>query len=119
MSDLDARVIGRDQREGRFDVPALAWVQLCIGVTATVGVLVTWHRKNTADRRGEWWRRTAWAFERSLSDDRTEATLGWALLKALVSSRLVTTSDLDVAQVVGEHVAIGRFHDDGGRDRAN
>jgi hypothetical protein len=53
-------------------VPAQAWVTLIVGLAATVGVLVTWRQKNTADRRSEWWRRTTWAFERSLSDNNVE-----------------------------------------------
>lgn len=100
-------------------MPAQAWVQLVVGVAATLGVLVTWHQKNTADRRGEWWRRSAWAFERSFSDKKTEAELGWTLLAVLTESRLVTTSDSDVVQVIAEHVALEEFDDSGGRHRAN
>lgn len=57
-------------------MPAQAWVTLIIGLVATVGVLITWRQKNTADRRSEWWRRTTWAFERTFSTEDTQAELG-------------------------------------------
>jgi hypothetical protein len=56
-------------------MPAQAWVTLVVGMVATIGVLVTWRQKNDADSRSEWWRRTAWAVERSLGDDDLE--LSW------------------------------------------
>lgn len=40
---------------------------LLVGSAAAVGVIITWQQKNTADKRSEWWRRTAWAFERTFS----------------------------------------------------
>jgi hypothetical protein len=86
-------------------VPAQAWVTLIVGLVATVGVLVTWRQKNTADRRSEWWRRTTSAFEQSLSDNNMEARLGWKVLVALLRSKLVTNSDSEVVQVMAEHVA--------------
>jgi hypothetical protein len=89
-------------------VPAQAWVTLIVGLAAIVGVLVTWRQKNTADRRSEWWRRTTWAFERSLADNNVEAELGWKALDALLRSTLVTNSDSEVMQVMAEHVA--RYH---------
>jgi hypothetical protein len=96
-------------------VPAQAWVTLIVGLVATVGVLVTWHQKNTADRRTEWWRRTTWAFDRSLSDNYVEAQLGWNLLDALVESTLVTNSDASVVQVIAEHVALSEYNTDKGQ----
>jgi hypothetical protein len=90
-------------------------VTLIVGLAAIVGVLVTWRQKNTADRRSEWWRRTAWAFERSLSDDASEAALGWKVLRTLVGSTLVTQSDSGIVQVIGEHAARRTL----GADRGN
>lgn len=75
-------------------MPAQARVTLVVGIAATAGVLVTWQQKNTADRRSEWWRRTAWAFERSLGDNNVEAELGWKVLGTLVESRLATRATL-------------------------
>jgi hypothetical protein len=88
---------------------------LIVGLVATVGVLVTWHQKNTADRRTEWWRRTTWAFERSLSENYVEAQLGWKVLDALLRSTLVTTSDVSVVQVIAEHVALIEYNTDKGQ----
>jgi hypothetical protein len=82
-------------------------VTLVVGLAATIGVLVTWRQKNTADRRSEWWRRTAWAFERSLSQNKLEAELGWKVLATLVASELATKTDSDVIQVIAEHAALG------------
>jgi hypothetical protein len=94
-------------------VPAQAWVTLIVGLAAILGVLVTWRQKNTADRRSEWWRRTAWAFERSLSDNNVEAELGWKVLDALLRSTLVTNSDSDVVQVIAEHLAFDAYDEEG------
>lgn len=84
---------------------------LIVGLTATVGVLVTWQQKNIADRRSEWWRRTAWAFERSLSDDTVEVELGWKVLDGLLKSKLATKGDSDVVQVIAEHMTLD-VHDE-------
>jgi hypothetical protein len=99
-------------------VTAQAWVTLFVGLAATVGVLVTWRQKNDSDRRSEWWRRAAWAFERSLSDSDAEAELGWKVLGTLVQPKLVTKSDFGVLRVIAEYVALDEFDDDEGRHRA-
>ena len=96
-------------------MPAQAWVTLIVGLAAIVGVLVTWRQKNTADRRSEWWRRTTWAFERSLADNNVEAELGWKVLEALLRSTLVTNSDSEVVQVMAEHVARYDYNVDEGQ----
>ena len=88
-------------------MPAQAWVTLIIGLVATVGVLITWRQKNTADRRSEWWRRTTWAFERTFSTEDTQAELGWKVLDTLVRSKLATRDDSDIVQVIAEHAALG------------
>lgn len=88
-------------------MPVQAWVTLIVGLAATIGVLVTWQQKNTADRRAEWWRRTTWAFERTFSSDDAEAELGWKVLSTLVESKLATSDESDIVQVIAEHVALG------------
>ncbi|MFV8233950.1 hypothetical protein [Mycolicibacterium fortuitum] len=97
-------------------MPAQAWVTLVVGLIATVGVLATWRQKNTADRRSEWWRRLAWAYERAFGDDPAEQELGWELINVLVASQLATSDDSDIVQVVGELIArsVGEEGDDGG-----
>lgn len=86
-------------------MPAQAWVTLIVGLIATIGVLVTWRQKNTADRRSEWWRRMAWAYERTFSENPAEQELGWDLINVLVASQLATRDDSDIVQVVGEIIA--------------
>ncbi|WP_406816621.1 hypothetical protein [Mycobacterium sp. M23085] len=88
-------------------MPAQAWVTLIVGALATVGVLITWQQKNRADRRSEWWRRTQWAFERTFSDDDSQAVLGWRMLAALAGSKLATGDDSTFVQVIAEHAALG------------
>lgn len=88
-------------------VPAQAWVTLPVGSVASIGVIVTWQQKNHADKRSEWWRRTQWAFERTVSTDDTHAELGWKMLSALVRSRLATKDDSEIVQVIAEHAALG------------
>ncbi|MDJ0395829.1 hypothetical protein QMK17_21140 [Rhodococcus sp. G-MC3] len=88
-------------------MPAQAWVTLIIGLVATIGVIITWQQKNSADRRSEWFRRTTWAFDRTFSTSDTEAQLGWKVLETLVASRLATRSDSDIVQVIAEQIALG------------
>lgn len=86
-------------------MPPQSWVTLIVGSLATIGVVVTWQQKNRADRRSEWWRRTSWAFERTFGGTNRQARLGWAILDTLTRSKLATTDDSDIVQVVGEHLA--------------
>ena len=61
------------------------------------------------------WRRTAWAFGRSLSANKLEAEFGWKVLATLVASELATKTDFDVIQVIAEHAALGeQATDEGG-----
>lgn len=97
-------------------MPAQAWVTLLVGGFATFGVIVTWQQKNRADRRSEWWRRTAWSFERTFTADPAQAELGWKALATLMASTLATKDDSDMVQVIAEHQALsllGREDDDG------
>ena len=87
-------------------MPAQAWVTLIVGGAAIIGVIITWQQKNRADRRSEWWRRTAWAFERTFSEDDGQAQLGWKVLYALVRSKLATKDDSDIMQVIAERAAL-------------
>lgn len=84
---------------------AQAWVQLAVGVGAIVGVLVTWRQKNDADRRSEWWRRTAWAFERTFNEDDTQAELGLKLLALQVESKLMTRDEKRIVLLITKHIA--------------
>ena len=86
-------------------MPAQAWVTLLVGGVAAIGVIVTWQQKNRADRRSDWWRRSAWAFERTFSADDGQARLGWRMLNTLLRSTLVTRDDSEIVQVIGEHLA--------------
>ena len=87
-------------------MPAQAWVTLVIGLIAISGVLITWQQKNTADRRSEWWRRVAWAYERVFSTNENQQRLGWRLLYVLITSKLATKGDSDYVQAIAEHIAL-------------
>ncbi len=87
-------------------VPAQSWVTLIVGGLAAIGALVTWQQKNQADRRSEWWRRTTWAFERSLSANNAEAELGWRVLDTLAASKLATKDGSEVVQLMAEHTTL-------------
>lgn len=101
-----------------LDMPAQAWVTLIVGLIAIAGVLITWRQKNTADRRSEWWRRTTWALERTFSGDEDQRRLGWSLLLALATSKLVTKGESDILQAIAEHEALESGEDDDGEDSA-
>ena len=91
-----------------FD-PSIDWgnvATVAAGTLAAIGVIVTWQQKTRADKRSEWWRRTAWACERTFSSKDAEATLGWQVLPSLVSSTLATTDDSQIVQIIGEQVAL-------------
>ena len=85
---------------------------LVLGLIATSGVLITWRQKNIADRRSEWWRRVAWAYERVFSADDEQQQLGWTLLKVLITSKLATKGDTDYVQAIAEHAALEGEEDD-------
>ncbi len=96
-----------------------AWVTLLVGSLGALGVIITWQQKNRADRRSEWWRRTAWSFERTFSADEGQAELGWKALTMLMRSTLATKDDSDMVQVIAEQRAlslIGQEDDDGGSE---
>ncbi|MEB3052326.1 hypothetical protein KV112_21780 [Mycolicibacter sp. MYC123] len=98
-----------------------SWVTLIVGGLATVGVIVTWQQKNRADRRSEWWRRTAWAFERTFAGSNSQISLGWSLLATLMRSKLATVDDVDIVQVIVEHAALayaGKENNHGSRRQA-
>ena len=80
---------------------------MIVGGVAAIGVVVTWQQKHHADRRSEWWRRTAWAFERTFSGDNAQARLGWKLLDTLLRSKLATKDDSDIVHVIAVHAALG------------
>jgi hypothetical protein len=89
---------------------ASTWGPLIVGalaaVGAPVGVFFTLQQKGKSDNQSEWWRRTAWAFERTFSADNAEAELGWNVLATLIGSKLVTSDDSEIIQVIAEHVAL-------------
>lgn len=87
-------------------MPAQSWVTLVVGLIAITGVIITWRQKNDADRRSEWWRRVAWAYERVFSSDDNQQRLGWALLNVLTASKLATKGDSDYVQAIAEHIAL-------------
>lgn len=86
-------------------MPAQAWVTLLVGGVAAIGVIVTWQQKTRADRRSEWWRRSAWAFERTFGDVDNQRQLGWKVLDTLLRSTLATRDDSGIVQVISEYLA--------------
>jgi hypothetical protein len=77
-----------------------------VGALAAIGVIVTWQQKTRADKRSEWWRRTAWAFERTFSGSDVQVDLGWDMLDKLVGSTLATNDDVGIVLVISEHAAL-------------
>jgi hypothetical protein len=69
-------------------LPAQAWMRLTVGFVAAVDVIITRHQKNNADRRSEWWRQHHMGFRTDVSDNDTEAGLGWKVLNTLAMSKL-------------------------------
>ncbi|MHA7288497.1 hypothetical protein ACX80V_02450 [Arthrobacter sp. MDT3-24] len=69
-------------------------------------------QKTEADSRAEWWRRTQWALDRALDEDKGTSALGLATLNVLARSELARTEELKLFDTAWENVAGG---DNGGR----
>lgn len=74
-------------------VPAQAWITLFVGLVGFGGVSVGVLQRTYADRRAEWWRRTTWAVDHTLSDDPGAQLVGYDVLARLQASRLVVAAD--------------------------
>ncbi|MET1066295.1 MAG: hypothetical protein ABWX85_15185 [Arthrobacter sp.] len=59
-------------------------------------------QKREADNRSEWWNRTQWALDSSLSADPPRAELGLAVLAVLAESGLATPEELEIITVAWE-----------------
>lgn len=68
-------------------------------------------QQREADNRGEWWNRTQWALDSSLSDDPRRAELGLGVMAVLADSGLASPEELEIITVAWEDPL------DGARDR--
>lgn len=59
-------------------------------------------QKREADNRSEWWHRTQWALDSSLSDDPRRAELGLGVLAVLAESGLASPEELEIITVAWE-----------------
>lgn len=59
-------------------------------------------QKREADNRGEWWNRTQWALDSSLSADPRRAELGLGVLAVLADSGLASPEELEIITVAWE-----------------
>lgn len=92
-------------------VTAQVWVNLLVGLLASVGLVGTlWQRQLSEhrdriqrleqDARIEWWRRFQWAAEQTTQEDRTAQSMGWALIESLVESPLLTASETGIVVAI-------------------
>lgn len=90
---------------------AQVWVNLLVGLLASVGLVGTlWQRQLSEhrdriqrleqDARIEWWRRFQWAAEQTTQEDRTAQSMGWALIESLVESPLLTASETGIVVAI-------------------
>lgn len=86
-------------------------VPLTVGLLATAGVIATlWQRQRSeqVDRRHrleyearvEWWRRFAWAADKTVSEDEDARLLGVSIVSALAESPLLTESERGIVEAV-------------------
>ena len=59
-------------------------------------------QKREADNRSEWWNRTQWALDSSLSADPRRAELGLGVLAVLAESGLASPEELEIITVAWE-----------------
>lgn len=59
----------------------------------------TLSQQREADNRSEWWSRTQWALDSSLSADPRRAELGLGVLAVLADSRLASPEELEIITV--------------------
>ena len=57
---------------------------------ALTGVSFATRQKERSERRAEWWRRMAWAVERTADEDAYTSRIGAATVEALLTSDLAT-----------------------------
>lgn len=74
-------------------MPAQAWITLVVGVAGFSGVIMSVLQRTYADRRAEWWRRTTWAVDHTLSDNPDAQMVGYDVLGRLQASRLILPAD--------------------------
>ena len=75
-------------------VAALAPVgTLAAAVVAAIVGLSTIRQRSYADRRAEFWRRTEWALEASVSSDAQLAAMGTMVLASLAKSDLIASDE--------------------------
>jgi hypothetical protein len=53
-------------------------------------------QKRESDNRAEWWKRTQWAIDRSMSDERDRAKLGLRVMSVLAASALAGPEELKI-----------------------
>lgn len=64
----------------------------------------TLRQKAVADDRAEWWKRTQWALDRALDEDRDSKALGLAALDVLARSELARNEELELLDIAWESV---------------
>ena len=84
-------------------MPAQAWITLLVGVLGIVGVVGTIRQRTIADARAQAWQRITWCLDHTVSDNDTEAELGWTMYSTVSKSKLITSTERDVIRTVSEH----------------
>jgi hypothetical protein len=83
-------------------------------------------QKREADNRAEWWKRTQWALDSSLSEDPRRAELGLGIMAVLADSGLASSEELKIMtvaweeplEVAEETIAVESTPDDGAMSAA-
>ena len=89
---------------------------LAVLLAALIGAVISLHtlrqragadtaalaQKREADNRSEWWNRTQWALDSSLSADPRRAELGLGVLAVLAESGLASPEELEIITVAWE-----------------
>lgn len=65
-----------------YDIPVHI-ATLTVGFFALFVGLLSWNQKKKADRKAEWWRRTQYAIDLALSNDKNKTLAGFSILEHL------------------------------------
>lgn len=80
----------------------IEWGPIATAGSAGVVLLaaaITVRQRNRADRKDQWWKRTQWAMDLTLSDDEEAQVLGLAVLEQQIGSRLADDEDVKLLEV--------------------
>ncbi|MGU3435926.1 hypothetical protein ACNHUS_23250 [Actinomycetes bacterium M1A6_2h] len=70
-----------------------------------IGVVLTVRQRTRADNRAQSWDRITWCLERTISDDDSEAALGWTLFGTVSTTPFIASTDRETLRTIAIYAA--------------